>query len=54
MLLITHNLAVVQYLADEVLVLRQGEVVERGPTHVVFAQPQHPYTQALFADALGF
>lgn len=45
--IISHDLAVVQYLCDEVLVLDQGQVVERGTPHALFANPQHPCTQAL-------
>lgn len=44
---VSHNLAVVRYLSDEVAVMKQGEVVESGPTHAVFSNPQHPYTRAL-------
>jgi peptide/nickel transport system ATP-binding protein len=49
LLLITHNLALVSGLCDEVLVLYAGRIVERGPVAEVFAQPAHPYTQALLA-----
>jgi peptide/nickel transport system ATP-binding protein len=48
-LFITHNLAVVDHLADEVLVMYLGRVVERGPTRRVLAHPAHPYTRALLA-----
>jgi len=48
-LLISHDLAVVQHLCDEVLVLYQGRVVERGAPQELFSNPQHPYTQALVA-----
>jgi ABC-type glutathione transport system ATPase component len=48
--LISHDLAVVRQLADEVLVLRRGTVVERGPTARVLDDPQHPYTQRLRAS----
>jgi peptide/nickel transport system ATP-binding protein len=51
MLFITHNLAVVQYLADEVVVLRHGEVVERGSADLLFANPQHAYTRQLINAA---
>ncbi|HEX4916660.1 MAG TPA: ABC transporter ATP-binding protein [Limnobacter sp.] len=51
MLFITHNLAVVQYLADEVIVLRRGEVVERAGAQQVFDNPQHAYTRQLIAAA---
>ena len=48
-LLISHDLAVVQQLCDEVLVLYRGQVVERGAPQALFGAPQHPYTQALVA-----
>jgi len=48
-LFITHNLGVVEYLADEVAVMYLGRIVEYGPTKEVFANPRHPYTQALLA-----
>lgn len=46
---ISHNLAVVQHVADEVLVMYLGRVVERGDKRRLYAQPQHPYTQALLS-----
>lgn len=46
-LFISHDLAVVQHLCDEVIVLHQGEIVERGAPHKLFHAPGHPYTQAL-------
>ncbi|MBC3464753.1 ABC transporter ATP-binding protein [Pseudomonas sp. RW10S2] len=49
LLIISHDLAVVAQLADEVVVLRHGEMVEQGPMQQVLRQPQHPYTQALLA-----
>ena len=48
-LLISHDLAVVSHLCDEVLVLQAGRVVERGAPQQLFADPQHPYTRALVA-----
>jgi peptide/nickel transport system ATP-binding protein len=48
---ITHNLNVVRYFADEVVVLRHGEVVERAATAVLFSNPQHSYTRDLIAAA---
>ncbi|SFM65678.1 oligopeptide/dipeptide ABC transporter, ATP-binding protein, C-terminal domain-containing protein [Shimia aestuarii] len=48
-LLISHNLGVVRQIADKVLVLRKGRIVEGGPVKSVFSNPRHPYTQALFA-----
>ena len=46
-LLISHDLAVVQHLCDEVAVLYQGRIVERGTPAALFSAPQHPYTRAL-------
>lgn len=50
-LFITHDLAVVRHIADRVLVMYLGVVVEEGPADAIFAQPLHPYTQALLASA---
>ena len=47
LLIISHDLAVVAQLADQVLVLRHGEVVEQGTMAQVLTAPQHPYTRAL-------
>ena len=46
-LFISHDLAVVKYMADEILVMSQGEIVERGEAEEIYARPQHPYTQQL-------
>jgi peptide/nickel transport system ATP-binding protein len=48
-LIITHNMGVVAHLADRVVVLRQGEVVEEAETRELFAQPRHAYTRQLLA-----
>ncbi|MFQ5903908.1 MAG: ABC transporter ATP-binding protein [Candidatus Binatia bacterium] len=48
-LFITHNLGVVEYLADEVAVMYLGRIVERGKTEEVFRNPRHPYTRALLS-----
>ena len=48
-LFITHNLAVVEYLADEVAVMYLGRIVERGTVAEVLGAPKHPYTRALLA-----
>src|SRR4029079_2589974 len=47
LLLIAHDLGVVASIADEVVVLYAGVVVERGPTASLLRAPAHPYTQAL-------
>lgn len=49
---ISHNLAVVEHIATEVAVMYLGKVVEQSPTAALFAQPRHPYTQALLASVL--
>lgn len=49
-LLITHDLASARYLADRVLVLFRGRVVEEGPSADVVREPMHPYTRALLAS----
>ena len=48
-LFITHNIAVVEYLAHEVAVMYQGKIVERGSADAVLRSPQHPYTKELLA-----
>lgn len=48
---ISHDLRVVKALASELIIMKQGKIVERGPAHDVFASPQHEYTKALFAAA---
>ena len=47
---ISHNLAVVELIADEVLVMYLGKVVEQAPKAALFATPRHPYTRALLAS----
>ena len=53
MLFITHDLRVASQVCDQLVVMSQGEIVEAGPAHAVFAAPRHAYTQALFAAAPG-
>ncbi len=48
LLMITHDLAVVSDMADRIVVMRHGEVVEQGETAALFADMRHPYTRALF------
>lgn len=51
-LMISHDLATVRYVADEVAVMYMGRIVESGTTENVFESPRHPYTQGLFAADL--
>jgi peptide/nickel transport system ATP-binding protein len=50
-LFISHNLGVVEHVADEVAVMYRGRIVEQGPAAALFENPAHPYTQAL-VDAI--
>lgn len=47
---ITHDLATVRSIADEVVVMKQGEVVEQGPKEEMFTPPHHPYTDLLLSS----
>ncbi|SEP85188.1 ABC transporter ATP-binding protein [Thalassovita taeanensis] len=49
LLLISHDLAVVADMADEIVIMRRGEVVERGAAKTLFREMQHPYSKALLA-----
>jgi microcin C transport system ATP-binding protein len=51
-LFISHDLRVIRAVSDEILVLRDGRVIEQGPTARVFEQPEQAYTRALMAAAL--
>ncbi|QTK81443.1 Dipeptide transport ATP-binding protein DppF [Agrobacterium tumefaciens] len=46
---VSHDLSVVRYIADDVLVISKGEAVEQGTREELFAGPKHPYTRQLFA-----
>jgi peptide/nickel transport system ATP-binding protein len=49
MLFISHDLAVVGEVASRVAVMRQGQIVETGPSRELLTHPRHPYTQSLLA-----
>jgi peptide/nickel transport system ATP-binding protein len=56
MVLVTHDISVVAYLCDEVVVMYAGQVIESGPVREVLARPRHPYTMGLrnaFPDLLS-
>jgi peptide/nickel transport system ATP-binding protein len=53
-LLITHDLGVVANMADEVVVIYHGEIMESGPVKDIFTNPQHPYLKALLAAVPHF
>ena len=46
---ITHDLSVVKFFSDRIMVMEKGRIVEEGPSDQLFANPQHPYTQRLLA-----
>src|SRR5215475_12589639 len=49
-LFISHDLGLVRHIANEIVVMYLGRIVEFGPSHTVFARPRHPYTLALLAS----
>ena len=53
LLYVTHDLASARYLADDILVMYAGQIVERGPAEQVLAEPLHPYTRLLLAAVHG-
>jgi len=52
-ILVSHDLAVVRHFADSLIVMKNGNVVERGQTEVVMDQPEHEYTKLLLASVPG-
>jgi nickel transport system ATP-binding protein len=53
MLFISHDLGVVRKIADEMLVMKNGEIIERGSTETIFIQPKHDYTKYLISTRLA-
>jgi len=51
-LFITHDLSVINYFADDIMVMYLGQVVEKAPSEELFANPMHPYTKALLSAIL--
>jgi peptide/nickel transport system ATP-binding protein len=47
---ISHDLAVIRYMADQVLVMSAGEIVETGDSDEIYSNPRHPYTRKLLAS----
>jgi peptide/nickel transport system ATP-binding protein len=50
---ISHDMAVIHFIADEVAVMKAGRIIEQGPTDKLFSDPQHPYTINLLESLLG-
>lgn len=53
MLFISHNLAVIRHVSDDVVVMYQGDIVEQGTAEQIYTDPQHPYTQQLLSAIPG-
>ena len=49
LLFISHDLSVVRYLADRIIVMYLGKIMEKGTTEEIFSPPYHPYTEALLS-----
>ena len=49
-MLISHDLGVIAEMADDVIVMYAGRIIEQAPVHSLFAAPSHPYTQGLLAS----
>jgi peptide/nickel transport system ATP-binding protein len=54
MLFITHDMGVVANIADRVIVMKRGEIVEAAETRAIFERPEHPYTQELIGSSFSF
>ena len=54
LLFLTHDLAVARHMADSIVVMHMGKIVESAPTEKLFVNPLHPYTQALLSASLVF
>jgi oligopeptide/dipeptide ABC transporter ATP-binding protein len=52
MILVSHDLSVVRRIADRVVIMYAGRIVEQGPAEAIFSDPRHPYTQGLLFSAL--
>lgn len=46
---VSHDLSVVRLLCDKIMIMKEGQIIERGPTHEIFKNPQHEYTRALLS-----
>jgi microcin C transport system ATP-binding protein len=53
-LFISHDLKVVRSISHYILVIRQGDIIEYGPTEKIFASPEHQYTRSLLRAAFDF
>ena len=53
LLFISHDLGVVRQIADSIVVMREGRIVEHGPASEIFERPREDYTKALFAAAFA-
>ena len=49
LLFIAHDLSVVRYFSDEIIVMYLGQMMEKGPAEMIYAPPYHPYTEALLS-----
>lgn len=51
--MISHDLGVIRYFCDRVVVMYRGDIVETGPSEKICTDPEHPYTRALLSAAPG-